>query len=289
MKALSNIVVCVLLSLFSHSVNAQRTASSIADTIISRTGCPPLTNTVDTFRAGDPEAKVSGIVVCMFPTMEVLKRAVEMNCNMIIAHEPLYYNGTDDTRMLLSDPVYLEKQRYIDDNGLIIWRFHDYIHRMKPDGIITGMVRKLGWTSNVKGEETNLIVLPETTLAELLHYLHARFKGVAFDVVGDPEMVLTGVAFSAGASGSRQHLTMLQEPDINVVIAGEVPQWETYEYVRDAVSQGRGKALILLGHIPSEEAGMEYAAEWINGFINEIPVSFVESGPSYWTSAGGEK
>ena len=76
---------------------------------------------------------------------------------------------------------------------------------------------------------------------------------------------------------------MLRSNDTEVLIAGEVPQWETYEYVRDAVSQGKRKAVIFLGHIPSEEAGMEYAAEWIRVFIKDVPVHFVECSPSYRT------
>jgi len=62
-----------------------------------------------------------------------------------------------------------------------------------------------------------------------------------------------------------------------------VPQWETYEYMRDAVSQGRKKAIIFLGHITSEEPGMEYCAQWLKGFIKDIPITFISSGPSYRT------
>ena len=286
MKSFSFTVACAILFLCSINADGQRTALSVADTIISRTGNTHFTNTVDNFKAGDQQSEVKGIVVCMFVTMEVLKKAVEMNCNLIIAHEPVYYNGPDDTKFLESDQVYLDKKKYIDDHHLVIWRFHDYIHRMKPDGIVTGMIRKLGWQDNVVSGQQNKVKIPETTLKELLKYLHKRFPGTTFNVVGDQNMKLTGIGFSAGASGSRQHITMLEDPGVNVVIAGEVPQWETYEYVRDAVSQGKNKALILLGHIPSEEAGMEYAAEWIKGFIKDIPVYFVESGPSYWTYPG---
>jgi putative NIF3 family GTP cyclohydrolase 1 type 2 len=79
------------------------------------------------------------------------------------------------------------------------------------------------------------------------------------------------------------HIRDLEDNDIDVVIAGESPQWETYEYARDAVQQGKNKAVIFIGHINSEEAGMEYCAGWLKGFIKDIPVKFVASGPSYWT------
>ena len=76
---------------------------------------------------------------------------------------------------------------------------------------------------------------------------------------------------------------MLENDSVDVVIAGESPQWETYEYARDAVSQGRNKAVIFLGHIPSEEAGMDFCAQWLRSFIVDIPVYFVESKASYRT------
>lgn len=52
--------------------------------------------------------------------------------------------------------------------------------------------------------------------------------------------------------------------------------------MRDAVDQGRKKAIVFLGHIASEEAGMDYCADWLKTFIKDIPVTFIENGPSYW-------
>jgi putative NIF3 family GTP cyclohydrolase 1 type 2 len=145
------------------------------------------------------------------------------------------------------------------------------------------MALKLGWLKYTDGKKVERFVLPETTLKELLQTLKKAFPLNTFNVVGDPEMKLTKVAFSAGAPGSTVHISLLEDNNIDVVIAGEVPQWETYEYMRDAVSQGRKKAIIFLGHVTSEEPGMEYCAQWLKGFIKDIPIHFVESGPSYRT------
>jgi putative NIF3 family GTP cyclohydrolase 1 type 2 len=114
-------------------------------------------------------------------------------------------------------------------------------------------------------------------------FLKKIFPGNALNVVGNPDMKLSRVIFSAGASGSSAHIALLEDKNTDVVIAGEVPQWETYEYVRDAVTQGRNKAIIFLGHVTSEEPGMEYCAQWLRIFIKDIPIHFVEAKPSYWT------
>ena len=287
MKTITNFSICVVFILFTGSICGQATqpmtAAAVIEAIIKQTGSEPVPNTVDVFKAGDPQTPVRGIVTTMFATMDVLKKAVEMKCNLIIAHEPVFYNHRDDTTQFQNDPVFLEKKNFIDDNKLVVWRFHDYIHRIKPDAIDYGMALKLGWLKYTDPKTVEHFVIPETTLQELLQTLKKIFPGNAFNVIGKPAMKLKNVAFSAGAPGSAAHFSMLEDNNVDVLIAGEVSQWETYEYARDAVSQGRNKAVIFLGHVTSEEPGMEYCADWLKGFLKNIPVYFVKSGPSYWT------
>jgi putative NIF3 family GTP cyclohydrolase 1 type 2 len=264
-------------------VNGNSSAGKIIETIIGNTGSRNISGTVDIIKEGNPQTEIKGIATCMFATMDVLKQAVEKNCNLIIAHEPLYYNHLDETKQFQNDQVFLQKQQYIREHKLVIWRFHDYIHSMKPDGIETGMVSKLGWQNYLVKGTTNRFVLPETTLSELCKNLKTIFPKNGFYVVGNPDMKLTKVSMAVGAPGSGMHLRLLEDKNTDVVLAGEAQQWETYEYTRDAVAQGKNKAVIFLGHISSEEAGMDYCAKWLKTFIKDIPVTFIESGPAYWT------
>jgi putative NIF3 family GTP cyclohydrolase 1 type 2 len=289
MKTLS--VICLLLAAVSSFTltgqsprsTSANSAARIIEMIIKQTGSPSLPNTVDVIKEGNPETPVTGIITCMFATMDVLKQAVDKKCNLIVVHEPLYYNHLDEIKMFINDPVFLEKKRYITDHKLVIWRFHDYIHRMKPDGIETGMVSKLGWKKYAVNGSTNHFVLAETTLNDLLKDLKNIFPKNSFYVIGNPDLKVSDVRLAAGAPGSATHIRLLEDPKVDVVIAGEAQQWETYEYMRDAVSQGKNKAIIFLGHIASEEAGMDYCATWLKSFINDMPVYFVECGPSYWS------
>lgn len=260
-------------------INAQQ----IIATIIKNTGANTIPNTVDVIKEGDPQTPVTGIITTMFATMDVLKQAVAKNCNLIIVHEPLYYNHLDETANLQSDPVFLEKKKFINDHKLVIWRFHDYIHSMRPDGIENGMVAKLGWKDYLVKGTTNRFVMPETTLADLLKNLKQTFPKNAFYVVGKPEMKVKNISMAVGAPGSATHIRLLEDKNVDVVLAGESPQWETYEYMRDAVAQGRSKAIIFLGHINSEQAGMDWCCQWLKGFIKNVPVSYIECGPSFWS------
>ena len=38
------------------------------------------------------------------------------------------------------------------------------------------------------------------------------------------------------------------------------------------------KALILLNHAVSEEAGMKWCADWLKGFVTEVPIKFIPAG-----------
>ena len=44
-------------------------------------------------------------------------------------------------------------------------------------------------------------------------------------------MKITKVALAPGASGPELHRKLLQRDDVEVLAIGEVPEWETIEYV----------------------------------------------------------
>ncbi len=239
--------------------------------------------TVDTFKAGNPESELKGIAVCMFADMETLKQAVSKGCNFIITHEPVFYNHSDETASLSNDPVFNEKMKFIQENELIIFRFHDHIHMTRPDGISVGMINKLGLEEFALNGSLTYFRIPEKSLGQFAKELKTRLGMESIRVIGNPDMRFTNVSFMAGAPGGQRHIQMLAGDDVEVVIAGEAPEWETYLYANDAVSLGKNKAVIFLGHIKSEEAGMEYCAEWLKGFIDNVPVHFIENTANFLT------
>ena len=205
MKILFNLVFSVLpIVLFGQtaSTNSAITSEQLIATIIKETGSALVPNTVDIIKEGKPDTQVKGIATCMFATMDVLRKAVNKNCNLIIVHEPLYYNHLDNTEQFQNDSIYLEKKKFINDNNLVVWRFHDYIHRIQSDGIISGMVEKLGWENHKVRDNPYKFSFDEFTLMDLLKNLKNTFPENSFHVVGDPEMKLSNVLYLPGASGS---------------------------------------------------------------------------------------
>ena len=65
---------------------------------------------------------------------------------------------------------------------------------------------------------------------------------------------------------------------MDALVCGEINEWETCEYVRDAERAGIAKGLIVVGHAASEEGGMAYLAEWLRERAPGIPITHVPAG-----------
>jgi len=260
------------------------TAQEVVAEIQKQVGVEWQKETVDTFKAGNPDTPVTGIAVTMMATMDVLQRASAKGLNFVITHEPTFYAHLDTPEgMPESDPVWAEKRAFIEKHRMVVWRFHDHWHMRKPDGIEAGMVRSLGWEKFQNPENQYLFVMPETTVKKLAEEVANKLGSPVIRVVGEPEMKVTKVGFSPGAAGFERETHALERDDVQVLLVGETREWETVEYAADAVSQGRNKALIVIGHIPSEQAGMEECARWLKGFVKTVPVEFVAAKQPFWT------
>ena len=260
------------------------TARQAIERIQKNVGVAWRSQTVDTFKAGDPDTPVTGIATTMMATYDVLQRAAAAGDNLIITHEPTFYGHLDQTADLAkeNDGVLAAKQAFIAEHHLVVWRFHDHWHARTPDGIQTGMIRALGWEKFQNPDNNHLFAIPETTLDSLASSIKQRLGIRTLRVVGDPAMRVTKLALNPGYPGFPGERHMLQRDDVEVLVMGEGLEWETIEYGADAAAEGKHKALVILGHIPSEQAGMEDCARWLKGFVTEVPVEFLATAEPFW-------
>lgn len=270
----------------SNAVPHPTAAEAIAQ-IVKATGATLPANTVDTIKAGDPATVVTGIATTFSPTMEVLRKAVAAGDNLIVSHEPTFYNHLDKDALFVDDPVYKEKLAYINEHHLVIWRFHDTWHLRQPDGIAEGFATQAGWkryeNAGPAAEQGFLYTIPQTSVLALAKELQQKFHARALRIVGDPSLKVTKVGYVPGAAGETDQVKTLERDDVEVLLVGEIPEWETILYVRDAQQQGRKKALILLGHVTSEESGMDNCATWLKSIFPGMPIQFIPAGEPYWT------
>ena len=259
------------------------TARDVVERIKHNIGVPWTEPTVDTFKDGDPATPVTGIAVTMMATFDVLQRAAARGANLVITHEPTFYDHLDtlDALEREHDSVTATKRAFIRDHHMVVVRMHDHWHRRRPEPMATDLARVLGW-DRYRAESEWLYRLPETTLAELAATIRRKLPAPAMRVVGDSTLRVTKIGLSPGAAGFARHRQLLQQDDVEVLVIGEAREWETVEYVADAVTAGRRKALIILGHIPSEQDGMAEFAQWLGGFVKEVPITFVPAADPFW-------
>ena len=258
------------------------TAAQVIDRIKSNIGIPWREQTVDKIIVGEPETVVKGIATTMMATLDVIQRAASAGKNMVITHEPTFYSHQDTIDQLKDDAIYQLKVDFLRKNNMVVFHFHDHWHGRRPDGIAVGMARELGWEKNADPQNPRLFTFPATPLARFAKDIEARLKIRTMRVVGDPALPIQHAIASWGNVSQFPGIPLLARPDIDVLIVGETREWEVVEYAVDMVTAGRKKALIVLGHVVSEQAGMKYCAEWLKPLIPEVPVEFIAAAEPFW-------
>ena len=257
------------------------TVGDIMDMFIKEVPGGVLTNTVDTLKAGNRDIKVTGMVTTMFATIEVIRKAIALGANFIIAHEPTFYNHTDDTSWLQHDDVYQYKANLLKQHNMAIWRNHDYIHSLVPDGVTMGVLQQLQWKKYADHEVPNIITLPAAaTLKDLIGHLKEKLSIEKVRYIGEPSQSCSRLLLMPGAAGGRRQIESIGKIKPDVLICGEISEWETAEYVRDARAKGNKISLVLLGHIASEEPGSEFMLNWLKEKVPSIKSTHIPSGNS---------
>lgn len=263
------------------------TAGQIIERIKANVGIPWRAQTVDNIIAGSAETPVKGIATTMMATLDVVKRAAAAGRNMIITHESTFFSHQDRVEQFQQDATYLYKLDFLNKSNMVIFHFHDHWHGRKPaDGVAVGMMRELGWEKYADPQNPRSFTFPGMPLTSLAKELETKLKIRTMRVVGDRNLPVRRALASWGNCSLMPGVPFISQPGVDVLIIGETHEWELVEYVQDAISSGQQKALIVLGHVVSEQAGMKYCAEWLKGFIPEVPIEFIPAAEPFWRPDG---
>lgn len=271
------------LTVFGSDKNNSRrfTVQEVIDLIIKDIPGSPFKETVDTIKSGDASQVVTGIVTTMFATIEVINKAIAAGANFIIAHEPVFYNHFDNTDWLENDPVYQYKTALLKKHKIAVWRCHDYIHSHKPDGVMTGVLTALGWEKYRKAEKPFVIDIPATSLQSIIGLSKQKLGIGHVRYIGNLSAMCSRIALLPGAASGKTQINLIKNEKPDLLIVGEVEEWETSEYIRDLQSSGLHTSLLVLGHIVSEEAGLEWLMKWLQERLPEVRTMHIASGDAF--------
>ncbi|TYP74664.1 Nif3-like dinuclear metal center hexameric protein [Paenibacillus methanolicus] len=246
---------------------------------------PLIPDTADTLEGAAMETPVKGIAVAFMPSQTVIEQAVALGANLLVVHEsPYYSHRPEHASHLADDPVCRVKRDFLRQSGLAVYRHHDYCHRLQPDPIMSGLLQSLAWEAQVEAmlPTAAVVRVPAMRASELAAYAKAKLSLPYVRLTGDPDMRCERVGVLVGyRGGGANAIPLFREHKLDLVLAGEGPEWETPEYVRDAASQGSPKSLLAIGHAESEEPGMRAVAEQLRGRYSELPVHFIPGQPVF--------
>lgn len=233
--------------------------------------------TCDGILWGDGQIEVTGIAVCWSSNINQLEDAQENGCNLYICHEPLYHYSE---RMENFHQKEVEKNQFLEDSGMVVYRCHDFWDVMPEIGIVDSWSKFLGFVEEpaAKMRFYNAHQLPAgTTLGDLTRQIADKVKKLGQDVVnyiGDPDSNITRIAVGTGAITNFRSMFSL-EADVLLLTDDGTRLWESAVWSVDV-----GIPLILVNHATAEEPGMRNLAIYVKEMF-PVPVHFIPQGCLY--------
>lgn len=179
---------------------------------------------MDALEYGHEETLVKGIATTFMATNDVIQQARDLGVNLLITHEGMYYSHHDKKDRWLNDPVYLEKKGLVEKSNMAIFRFHDYFHSYKPDGIMTGLLHSLSWETYIEKDQINasILSLPGMSLGEMAEYVKSKLNISYVRVVGDLSLMCERVGVLVGYRGGGENaIPLYNQEQLDLIISGK--------------------------------------------------------------------
>src|SRR3984893_17152535 len=233
----------------------------------------------DGLKAGDRTTVVRGIATTAMASLDVLKEAVKANANLIVTYEPTFYGRADGRAPAAGggpigfgadDPVIKAKREWIETNGLVVFRLRDHWQARKENDMVTALAAALGWSSRrVKSDDARYDI-PAATAEETVDLIRRRLsiRG-GLRAVGDRKATIRRVLLHPGPMTPA--IMWQRYSEVDLVVAGEVREWENTFYAADIFTAGEKRALVTVGRVVSEDPGMRACAKWLETVVKEVP------------------
>ncbi len=229
---------------------------------------------VDTFKAGDPEAELTGIAVAWMSYTAALEEAAAAGSILFITHEPTYSHHTDAEAEQLKRPEARDKRARIEALGLTILRCHDLWDQVREIGIPDSWGRRLGLGDPIEGEGYFRVYDGGGRSAlEVARALAARVQDLGqpgVQLIGPEQRPVDRIVLGTGAI--TPYRKMVQEFRADLAVCSD----DGFCYWRDgAHAIDRGNAVLVFHHHVTEDHGMELLARHLAGKFPDVPVRHI--------------
>ncbi len=240
--------------------------------------------TRDRILFGNEQLECTGVVVCIYPSIEVILEAINRNANLIISHESLFWNHGDRTDWLEGDQTFRAKTRLLKKGQICVWRCHDRIHAgldwkgRREDGIFYGLLSRLNMTEYLIGETgiPTRLQIPPCETQEFVRSLKEKLQIPHFKCIGSMEGKTEKILIANHMFGRDDDvIRCIENEHIDTILAMEMVDYTVGIYINDGFELEKDRRIIAVGHFNMEEPGMEwFAEEYLPTIFPELRISF---------------
>lgn len=246
--------------------------------------------TVDGPKAGDSTRPVNKAAVCWYPCLNTLRDAHQAGCDLVIAHEPLFWEHARDEQRHRNRGPGAVKHAFLEETGLAVLRVHDSWDQWPGAGIRDSWADFLGFTKRVYASENNtshayhaIYEITPQPLAALAHHLADRALLLGEDrvqVMGEPGRIIRTVGLGVGCIGPDESVVE-HGADACIMCYDGASYWDLRERLYEA-----GAAVITVEHGTTEMPGLENLRTYLSSVFKDIEFIYLASHPRPWSVAG---
>jgi putative NIF3 family GTP cyclohydrolase 1 type 2 len=243
--------------------------------------------TVDTVKAGDPTRPVSTVGVGWFASLDDLREAVRLGCDLYVTHEPLFWRHDGDDEHNRSVEPGKTKLAFLEEAGLVVLRCHDIWDSWPKIGIRDSWAAWLGLGEPVAVSEHPwhaVHAIEPTPLKDFARRILEKIAPLGEDsvqVIGDEERVVSRPAVGVGCGGPDKDAVDLGA-DVLIVCYDGAAYWHTRERLVEL-----GAAVVAVEHGTSEMPGLMNLAKYLRETFPLLTVHYIDKHPRTWTVRSG--
>jgi putative NIF3 family GTP cyclohydrolase 1 type 2 len=236
----------------------------------------PQTGKEEGFKFGDPEAQVTGVLVCWMPTVAALKQAIAENCNLIICHETLFFPHSVPIDQERCWHTNRRRSELMSEGNLVVYRAHGKLDRLC---IVEDLFAALDMRDVYAGEGlTCVFAIPPMSVRTLADRAKRVMGLPRVRTVGNLDQVVQRVGLPLGGAGLESNIEVTQrliENGADVLVAGETEEF-TMRFAEDVAIP-----LIETSHAASENIGLRHFGTMLAEAFADLNVVFHDGGSGW--------
>ena len=252
----------------------------VLEHFLSRADWVDRNSTVDRVIVGNPDGEARTCLVTWMPGFSALREAVSRRVDLVICHEPTFWNHRDDNPS--NEPMAREKLGFVEKHGLTVMRIHDCWDKWPEIGINWAWARFLGLGDEPAEIHANgyqqRYDIALVTLDHLARDVARKCSGIGEPMVqvsGQGDVLVSKIGIGAGC-GCQIKPYLEMGCNCSIVCDDGMSYWREIQMAKDI-----DHPVIRVKHGTSEEPGMVTLTRYINAELPGIRAQHLPHGASF--------